>query len=225
MVSEEPRAPRAINLDDAYSVKTPDDNRALYARWAATYESEFVNKELYRYPQAIADVFHQQIPKEGISCVVDVGTGTGLTGTYLASHRPELVIDGIDISPEMLGQAIVKSRRDHSPVYRQLFERDLTQEVSFTNAPYDALVCSGTFTHGHLGPDAIENLIHLVRRDGWFVIGVNNEHFLARRFEREIADYVDRGLITMPRVERIDVYEDGSPHCGDQARVLIFSRC
>lgn len=225
MASDEPRKPKSINLDDAYSVKTPDDNRRLYARWAATYESEFVDKELYRYPQAIAEVFHQHIANEGISHVVDVGTGTGLTGAFLARHRPQLVIDGVDISQEMLEQAIIKSRRDGSPVYSQLFERDLTQEVSFTNAPYDALVCSGTFTHGHLGPDAIENLIHLVRRDGWFVIGVNNEHFLARGFEREIADYVDRGLITMPRVERIDVYEDGSPHRGDQARVLIFSRC
>jgi len=224
MVIEEPDARRAINLDDAYSVKTPDDNRKLYARWAATYESEFVDKELYRYPRAVAGVFHNQIGREAVACVVDVGTGTGLTGTYLTSHRPELVIDGIDISPEMLAQAIVKSRRDHSPVYRQLFERDLTQEVLFTNAPYDALICSGTFTHGHLGPDAIENLLPLVRPEGWLVIGVNNEHFLAQDFESEIVSYVDRGLITMPKVERIDVYEEGSPHRGDQARVLIFSR-
>ena len=31
-----------IGLDDAYSLKTPEDNKNLYAKWAATYESDFV---------------------------------------------------------------------------------------------------------------------------------------------------------------------------------------
>ncbi len=33
---------KALGLDEAYSVKTPEDNRRLYAKWAATYESSFV---------------------------------------------------------------------------------------------------------------------------------------------------------------------------------------
>ena len=31
-----------FDLADAYAVETPDDNRDLYARWAATYESAFI---------------------------------------------------------------------------------------------------------------------------------------------------------------------------------------
>lgn len=172
----------------------------------------------------MAEVFHNDFGQPSVSCVVDVGTGTGLTRTYLTSHRPEMLIDGIGISPEMLGQAIEKTRRDGSLVYRQLFERDLTEEVMYTNAPYDALISSGTFTHGHLGPGAIENLVHLVRPGGWLVVGVNNEHFVAQGFESVIVSYVDNGLITMPKIERVDIYEEGSSHRGDQARVLVFSR-
>ena len=36
-----------LGLDEAYSVKTPDDNRRLYAKWAATYESSFVDAKQY----------------------------------------------------------------------------------------------------------------------------------------------------------------------------------
>ena len=224
MAGDETRDPAPFGLDDAYAVKSPEDNRRLYAKWASTYEAEFVNKEKYRYPRAISEVFNEVVSVDDVVNVVDVGTGTGLTGMYLAALRPMLTVDGIDISPEMLEQARGKRRHDGQSVYRLLLERDLTQEVLGTNAPYDALISSGTFTHGHLGPEAIENLIPLVRQGGWIVIGVNNEHFLAKGFEGKLKKLVNEGIIFEPRVERIDVYEEGSVHRGDQARVLIFLR-
>lgn len=217
-------APEPLGLAEAYSVKTPEDNRRLYAKWASTYEVEFVGKKKYRYPCAISEVFEEIVPAEGVLNVVDVGTGTGLTGMYLAALRPKLTIDGIDISPEMLEQARGKRRQDGTLVYRLLLERDLTQEVSSRNGPYDALISSGTFTHGHLGPEAIDNLLPLVRPGGWVVIGVNNEHFLASGFEEKLIRLTSEGIITEPRIERIDVYDEGSAHRGDQARVVIFLR-
>lgn len=216
--------PEPLGLDEAYSVKTPEDNRRLYAKWADTYESEFVNKKKYRYPRAIAELFDEMVSADGLDCVVDVGTGTGLTGMYLVARRPEITIDGIDISPEMLGQARAKNRVNGQPLYRELFERDLTQEVLKTNAPYDALICSGTFTHGHLGPEAIDNLIHLVRPGGSIVIGINNEHFVERGFEEKLSRLSSDGITCKPSIHRIDVYDVGSPHRGDQARVAIFTR-
>ncbi len=213
-----------IGLEEAYSVKTPEDVRRLYGKWAATYESEFVDKRSYRYPQAIAEIFNDVVPNDGITDVVDIGTGTGLSCKYLAALRPRLIFDGIDISPEMLAQAKLKLRSGGAPVYRELLERDLTKPVQGTNAPYDASICSGTFTHGHLGPEAIENLIPLVKPSGWIVFGVNNEHFVGRSFAEELARLSTTGLITEPRIERIDVYGEGSIHRGDQARVVICQR-
>ncbi len=72
-MSEEP-----LGLEQAYSVKTPDDNRRLYAAWAATYESSFVDAKQYRYPKAIAEVFNDVVGP--VIRVLDIGTGTGLTG-------------------------------------------------------------------------------------------------------------------------------------------------
>ena len=69
-----------IGLNDAYSLKTPEDNKKLYAKWAATYESDFVDKQGYKHPQVIAEIFHNNLPE--IKKVIDIGTGTGLVGQY-----------------------------------------------------------------------------------------------------------------------------------------------
>ncbi len=208
-----------LGLDEAYSVKTPDDNRRLYAKWAATYESSFVDAKQYRYPKAIAEVFNDVLP--AVTRVLDIGTGTGLTGMYVTRLRPEVVIDGMDISPEMLAQAQRKTREDCSVVYRALYERDLTVAVPNENEPYEALFSSGTFTHGHLGPECLRNLLPLLAHDGWLVVGVNNEHFESKGFAGELDSLVALGAIQTPEILRIDVYEPGSVHYGDQARVII----
>ena len=208
-----------LGLDEAYSVKTPDDNRRLYAKWAATYESSFVDAKQYRYPKAIAEVFNDVLPP--VTRVLDIGTGTGLTGMYVTRLRPEVVIDGMDISPEMLAQAKLKTREDDSVVYRALYERDLTVAVPNENAPYEALFSSGTFTHGHLGPECLRNLLPLLAHDGWLVVGVNNEHFESKGFAGELDSLVALGAIHTPEILRIDVYEPGSVHYGDQARVIL----
>jgi predicted TPR repeat methyltransferase len=213
-VSEE-----VLGLDEAYSVKTPDDNRRLYAKWAATYESSFVDAKQYRYPKAIAEVFNDVLPP--VTRVLDIGTGTGLTGMYVTRLRPTVIIDGMDISPEMLAQAKLKTREDGSVVYRALYERDLTVAVPNENEPYEALFSSGTFTHGHLGPECLRNLLPLLAHDGWLVVGVNNEHFESKGFAGELESLVALGAIQTPEILRIDVYEPGSVHYGDQARVIV----
>ena len=140
---------------------------------------------------------------------------------YLSRLRPGLVIDGMDISPEMLAQARLKTRADASAVYRQLYVRDLTQTVENENKPYEALFSSGTFTHGHLGPQSLRNLLPLLANNGWLIVGVNNEHFEAKGFAEELDSLVAIGAIQTPTIKRIDVYEPGSVHYGDQARVII----
>jgi len=45
---------RPVTLDDAYALATPQDSRQLYARWAATYESDFVVLNQYVVPDRVA---------------------------------------------------------------------------------------------------------------------------------------------------------------------------
>ena len=100
-----------ISLDDAYALKTPADNVALYRHWAETYDVEFAQNRGYQYPKKIADIYaHYAKPDD--NPILDVGSGTGLVGAALQEHQAinaQLTIDGVDISPEMLAKPNKKS--------------------------------------------------------------------------------------------------------------------
>ena len=199
-----------IGLNDAYSLKSPEDNKKLYAKWAATYESDFVANQGYHHPKVISDLFHNELPY--ITNVLDIGTGTGLVGKFLSELRPNIVIDGIDISPEMLAEAKKKN------VYRNLYERDLTKPVFETEAPYDALITIGTFTHGHLGIEVLNNLFPLVKTDGYFVIAVNEKYF----HEHNFLDFLLARKVKMIHMDKVHVYDQESEHRESMNVVMIF---
>ena len=201
-----------IGLNDAYSLKTPEDNKQLYAKWATTYESDFVATQGYQHPKIIAELFHNQIPE--VEKVIDIGTGTGLVGKYLHELRPNVTIDGIDISPEMLAEAAKKS------VYRNLYERDLTNTVYGTDAPYDALITIGTFTHGHLGIEVIDNLFPLVSIEGYFVIAINEKFF----HEHNCLEFLLARKIKLIHMDKVHVYAESSEHHDSMNVVMVFNQ-
>ena len=77
----------AIDLADAYAVKTPEDSRRLYRQWAKTYNKTFIEANSYIYPRAIAELFGTHVPKSPALKIVDVGCGTG--ALELTTVQPE----------------------------------------------------------------------------------------------------------------------------------------
>jgi predicted TPR repeat methyltransferase len=211
-----------VDLDKAYSVKTPEDSRRLYAEWASTYNETFIKANDYVYPRTIAQKFDELIPKSDIQTVVDIGCGTGAVGSYLANLRPNLNITGVDISREMLAEASKLKRIDGSPVYIDLIEVDLTAELP--KKSFDAMISAGTFTHGHLGAETFISLIALVRFNGWLVIGINAEHFLSQGFGSALQNAQDQGLTTHAQFHNVQIYGPKSAHYGDLATIAIFQR-
>ena len=211
-----------MDLDKAYSVRTPEDSRKLYAEWAATYNETFIKANDYVYPRTIAQKFDELIPKSDIKTVVDIGCGTGAVGSYLANLRPNLKITGFDISPEMLAEAAKLKRIDGSPVYNELNEVDLTAELP--KKSFDAMISAGTFTHGHLGPQTLTSLVQLVRISGWFAIGINAQHFELRGFDAVLRETHVAGVISAARFFEEQVYGPTSPHYGDTTQITVFSR-
>jgi predicted TPR repeat methyltransferase len=211
-----------LDLEKAYSVRTPEDSRKLYAEWATTYNETFIKANDYVYPRTIAQKFDELISKTEIKTVVDIGCGTGAVGSYLANLWPNLKIDGFDISPEMLTEAAKARRIDNSPVYNNLIEVDLTGELP--QRSYDAMISAGTFTHGHLGPQTLKAIIRLVRVNGWFMVGINSQHFELRGFADTLREAHNSGVISEAQLFEAQVYGPTSPHFGDTTQIAIFSR-
>ncbi len=210
-----------IGLAEAYSVESPDDNRALYAKWAETYESEFTVPRRYIYPRTAAELFCEGYTGSGP--VLDAGCGTGLTGEQLR-ELGIAVVDGFDISAEMLAQAQAKTVADGSPVYRATVEVDLTGPIDVAGDTYAGIISTGTFTHGHVGPDSIAELLRIARPGAFCVMGVNASIFESNGFKDRFELHAADGLIDGLEVQYRQVYEgaDGSD-LNHMAQIAVFT--
>jgi SAM-dependent methyltransferase len=157
--------------------------------------------------------------------ILDVGCGTGLVGLALADAATgDVHIDGIDISTAMIDRAARRQRADGSPVYHRLIEADLTLPIDIPDGTYAGLVSSGTFTHGHLGPDDLGGLLRLGRPGAVFVIGINAEHYGERGFAARLDTDVLSGAIEALELRQIPIYGPDSPRADDLAMIAVFRR-
>lgn len=169
-----------INLETAYALETPQDSVELYGRWAKSYDADFAQKNDYTYPDRIAAIYAQR-HANGTGPVLDVGAGTGLVGQGLA-QRNVSPVDAIDISPEMLEIAMGKG------CYRASIVADLTGKLDIETGAYGGVICAGTFTHGHVGPAAIDELIRVARSGALFVLGINADIYESDGFKAKFEE-------------------------------------
>ncbi|MFK8019746.1 MAG: class I SAM-dependent methyltransferase [Pseudomonadales bacterium] len=209
--------PRNPNLEDAYSVKTPEDNKELYSSWSASYDSGFAMGRGYIYPQQIAKQY-SQIAQQDDGPILDVGAGTGLVAEALLKNcsRP---IDAIDISKEMLDAAAAKK------VYQRLILADLSQTIPIEDGVYGAVVSAGTFTHGHVGPSAINELLRIAKPGALFCLGINGTAFDKYGFGSAFARLSSEELIESLRFSQVQYYEKAEDeHADDRGYVAIFRK-
>ncbi len=207
------------SLDGAYDLKTPEDSVRYYGQWASDYDREFAESHGYAAPRRIAETMLAE-REDADAPILDIGAGTGLVAEALRTGLgPEVAIDGIDISAEMLAVARGKA------VYRDLIEADLTKPLDIADGAYGALISSGTFTHGHVGPGVLPELMRILRPGGLCVFGVKREVYDAERFGSTFAVMVAEGLITPLRFEAIRIYErEDHEHGQDVGLTLIFRK-
>lgn len=216
-----PTGPGQIGLDEAYAVDGPEGSRRLYAAWASTYDADFVEATGYIYHQRVADAFCQGFTSS-TGPVLDVGCGTGVVGQELRRLGVGTV-DGIDISPEMLDQARSRVGSDGRPVYRRLIEADLTTRIDLAANAYSGIVSAGTFTHGHLGPEALSELFRVAAPGARCAIGVNSAHFEGLGFRAALDLYRDEGRIGPYAVASAPIYRRASGHAPDDVANVVVA--
>jgi 2-polyprenyl-3-methyl-5-hydroxy-6-metoxy-1,4-benzoquinol methylase len=159
-----------------FDAETTKDLQQVYAEWSLTYDTDSIDEYDYRGPQRGAEEFHQQLSALGFpktARLVDVGAGTGLVGKHLHSFGYK-DLTALDFSPEMLQVALEKK------CYNSLICIDLNQtldeieqKTELTSPSFDAAISVGTFTHNHVGVEALLNVIALVKPGGLLTLSMS----------------------------------------------------
>ena len=90
--------------------------------------------------------------------ILDVGAGTGLVGGSLRG-RGYTHIDALDICQEMLD--VAKDKNIYNKLICAALGEDPVSEIAA--GEYDGLISCGTFTIGHVGPGAFNEIVRQVK--------------------------------------------------------------
>ena len=199
------------SLQNAYDLKSPDDNVELYSAWAETYDNDFIEDMQYKLHFFVAEEF---VLNGGKGLILDVGAGTGALAQALL-QKGKFSIEATDISEEML--KVAESKK----IYERSFLSDLTEEIPMENDIYDGVVSSGTFTHGHVGPSAMVELVRVTKPSGLVTISVNEKHWIALNFENEVEKL--NKYVRNYTLKKISIYGEQSTHDHKDDKAIILT--
>ena len=151
--------------------------------------------------------------------VLDIGAGTGLLAESLAKIQAGIETDAIDISAEMLAKAAAKG------LYRNCITADLTRKLEIGDESYGGLVSSGTFTHGHVGPEALGELLRIARSGALFCFSIKPQVFDEEGFGSAFARLVAGNAITPLDFREVRFYEGvDHEHADDRGLAALFRK-
>ena len=152
-------------LDRVYAAKGPEDLAKSYDQWAETYDAEMMQTG-YRHPAIGVGLLARHLPT-GAGPVLDAGAGTGLTGELLRilSFAP---LVAVDLSPAMLSRAAQKD------IYAELHKARLGGPLPFADGQFASVISTGVFTTGHVGVEAMPELLRILRPGGRLVLTIKD---------------------------------------------------
>ena len=189
----------------AYSLSGTEEAEAFYRRWADEYDERMVGNLNYCSPRLVAENLMRHLGNPDAE-VLDVGCGTGLTSERLHEEGYRR-IDGIDLSAAMLARARARG------IYRNLIQADLNRPIDLPDRSWDAMVSSGTFTCGHVGPGPFDELVRLLRPGGLMSFSVHAELWESLGFRATLDSLVEHGQL-VPMEKTLDRFFEGREPCG-----------
>ena len=165
-----------------YKLKTTEDIMKHYDMWGDKYNKDMVEWN-YTGPQETVNIFKKHTLSKDIK-IFDAGCGTGLVGIELKKFG-YTNIDGADLSKKLL-DLIPKG------FYNKLEQIDLNKPLNKKSNIYDAVLCVGTFTFGHVKPPALDELIRVVKNKGLICFTVNEGIYEEYGFDKKIKELSDK---------------------------------
>ena len=148
-----------------YKLKTTDEVMKYYDEWG---EKDKYNKDMvewnYTGPQETVDVFRRYTENKEM-LIFDAGCGTGLVGVELKKFGFSN-FHGADLSQKLLDLV-------PSGLYKSLEKVDLNKTINHKDNSFDAVMCVGTFTFGHVKPPALDEFVRITKNSGLICFTIN----------------------------------------------------
>lgn len=195
---------RRLDIHDRV-LDAPDKDALMdaYAQWADHYDDDLVSGQGYVAPRQAAELLASRLDTADAR-ILDAGCGTGLVGTALA-ERAKVRLTGVDYSADMLRQA------ERLGIYEALERADLTEPLAFDDGAFDALVCVGTLTLGHVGPEALTEFVRVVRPGGLLCFTVREQAWEQDDYAAVVGRLGDQGAWETLEMREADyILEEGS---------------
>ena len=174
------------NKLDIYKLTTSEELLKYYQDWTKKnkYNQDMVNWK-YTAPQETVLVLKKYALNNKCK-ILDAGCGTGLVGIELKKCGYSN-IDGVDFSQNML---------DLIPqgIYKKIEKVDLNKLLKFKDNMYDVIMCVGTFTYGHVKPQALDELIRITKNGGLICFTINEGIYEEYGFDNKIKELTNNKL-------------------------------
>ena len=189
--------------DKVLNAKSLQDISEAYDVWSKTYDQDLLDNFGYQAPARSVELLSKYLPMDE-ALVLDAGCGTGLVGQLLVKVR-KFQIDGVDYSQSMLAEAKAKG------CYRALQQVDLNQPLQIAADTYDAVICIGTFTLGHVQPDALHEMLRITKSGGRICLTVRDEFWLKSNFGSLLNELEQASQAELSELQTIDyILSEGS---------------
>ena len=161
-----------------YKLKTTDEVMKYYDEWGENnkYDKDMIEWN-YTGPKETVNIFKKYV-KNKESLIFDAGCGTGLVGLELKKFEYKN-FHGADLSQKLLD--IVPKN-----LYQRLVKVDLNQSIDIKDNFYDAVMCVGTFTFGHVKPAALEEFVRITKNNGYICFTINEGIYEDYGFDKKI---------------------------------------
>ena len=163
-----------------YKLKTTKEVMDYYDDWGENdkYNKDMVNWN-YTGPKETVNTF-LKYEKNKDALIFDASCGTGLVGLELKKFGFKN-FHGADLSQKLLSTI-------PSNLYKKLFKSDLNQSINLEDNTYDAIFCVGTFTFGHVKPNALDEFIRITKKGGLICFTINEGIYKDYGFDKKIQE-------------------------------------
>ena len=179
-----------------YKLKTTDEVMRYYDDWGVKnkYDQDMIDWK-YSGPKETVNVFKKYTKNKNIK-IYDAGCGTGLVGVELKRFGYKY-INGADLSQKLL-DLVPKN------LYQKLSKIDLNKEIKIQDNTYDAVMCVGTFTFGHVKPNALSEFVRITKNKGLICFTINEGIYEEYGFDKKIKELSNKKLWEMKEFFKSD---------------------